>query len=93
MNVMLGQVVCSKAGRDEGRFFIIISIVDDKYVLVSDGDLRRFENPKKKKIKHLDITSIILDALSKKLKDSIKVTNAEIRKALAEVKETLGSKE
>ncbi len=93
MNVMLGQVVCSKAGRDEGRFFIIIGIVDDKYVLVSDGDLRRFENPKKKKIKHLDITSIILEALSKKLKDSIKVTNAEIRKALAEVKEALGSKE
>ncbi len=93
MNVMLGQVVCSKAGRDEGRFFIIIGIVDDKYVLVSDGDLRRFENPKKKKIKHLDITSILLEALSQKLKDSIKVTNAEIRKALAEVKETLGSKE
>ncbi len=93
MNVMLGQVVCSKAGRDEGRFFIIIGIVDDKYVLVSDGDLRRFENPKKKKIKHLDITSILLEALSQKLKDSIKVTNAEIRKALAEVKVTLGSKE
>ncbi len=93
MNVMLGQVVCSKAGRDEGRVFIIIGIVDDKYVLVSDGDLRRFENPKKKRIKHLDITSIILEALSKKLMDSIKVTNAEIRKALAEVKETRGSKE
>ncbi|OPX42996.1 50S ribosomal protein L14e [Ruminiclostridium hungatei] len=87
MNVMLGQVVCSKAGRDEGRIFIISGIVDDKYVFVSDGDLRRFENPKKKKIKHLDITSIIIESLTKKLNDSIKVTNAEIRKALAEVKE------
>ncbi len=85
MNIVLGQVVYSKAGRDEGRSFIIVGIIDDKYVFVSDGDLRRLENPKKKKIKHLNVTALNIEALSNKLNTGIKITNAEIRKALAEV--------
>ncbi len=88
MNVVLGQVVYSKAGRDEGRIFIICGIIDDKFVLVSDGDLRRVENPKKKKIRHLAITNINIEYLSQKLNAGIKVTNAEIRKSLAEVSVT-----
>ncbi len=86
MDIMLGQVVYSKAGRDEGRIFIITGIIDDKYVFVSDGDLRRLENPKKKKIKHLDVTSVVIEAISDKLGTGVKITNADIRKALAEVK-------
>ena len=29
---MLGQLVCSKAGRDKGKYFIILDIIDDNYV-------------------------------------------------------------
>ncbi len=93
MNIMLGQVVYSKAGRDEGRIFIVSGIIDDKYVFVSDGDLRRYENPKRKKIKHLNTTATIIEPISQKLSSGIKITNAEIRKALAEVKEALAVKE
>jgi len=35
---------------------VIKGIVDDKNVLVADGDLRRIEKPKRKKIKHLRVT-------------------------------------
>lgn len=87
MNVMLGQVVYSKAGRDEGRIFIVSGVIDENYVFVSDGDLRRLENPKKKKIKHLNITATNVGHISQKINSGIKITNAEIRKALAEVKE------
>lgn len=82
MSVTLGEIVNSKAGRDIERPFVIISIIDESYVLISDGDLRKIEKPKKKKLKHLDLTGMVIDSLNKKLVDGLKVTNAEIRKAL-----------
>lgn len=87
MNVVLGQVVYSKAGRDLGKIFVITKIIDDNYVYVSDGDLRRLENPKKKKIKHIVVTSNIIENIAQKLSAEYKLTNAEIRKALAEAKD------
>ncbi len=87
MDITLGQVVYSKAGRDAGRKFILVGTVDEAYVLVSDGDLRRIEKPKKKKVKHLELTDEVLEPLSEKLNSKIKVSNAEIRKALADNKD------
>ena len=86
MNIVLGQVVYSKAGRDAGKIFIITGLIDASYVYISDGDLRRVENPKKKKIKHLVITKDIIDTIAQKISADIKITNAEIRKALVEIK-------
>lgn len=78
----VGRVVYSKAGRDAGKRFIILGAVDASYVLISDGDLRRVEKPKKKKIKHLDPTEIVIEPIADKLSKGIRVPNAEIRKAL-----------
>lgn len=85
MELTLGQLVYSKAGRDMGRKFVIVGFEGENYVYISDGDLRKVEKPKKKKIKHLDITETVIEHLSEKLKNKAKVTNAEIRKALADV--------
>jgi ribosomal protein L14E/L6E/L27E len=60
---------------------------DINYVLVSDGDLRRVEKAKKKKVKHLKFSSIIIDSISQKTNCGIKLTNAEIRKALTDIKD------
>ena len=89
MNVVLGQVVYSKAGRDEGKIFIITGLIDASYAYISDGDLRRVENPKKKKIKHLIITKDIINAIAQKISMEVRITNAEIRKALVEVRKTV----
>ena len=86
MNVVLGQIVYSKAGRDEGKIFLITGFIDTNYVYISDGDLRRVENPKKKKIKHLVITENIIDTIAQKISTGSKITNADIRKALVESK-------
>lgn len=83
MSVTLGQIVVSRAGRDSGKRFIIVKIIDDLFVGLSDGDLRRMEKPKKKKIKHLEITEEIAENLGEKFRSNSKVTNAEIRKVLA----------
>lgn len=52
-DVVPGQLVKSRAGRDKDRLFIVIEIIDDQYVTIVDGDLRRVEKPKSKKIRHL----------------------------------------
>lgn len=54
-----GQVVISKAGRDKLRKFIIVDIINEDYVLICDGKLRKIEKPKLKKTKHLAKTSYI----------------------------------
>ena len=82
-NNYLGVVVYSKAGRDSDRKFIIMDIINEEYVYIADGDLRKVEKPKRKKIKHLIITDRVFDdVLSKKT-----VSNSEIRKFL----QSLGS--
>ena len=53
--LIVGQVVKSRAGRDSGKTFLIYEILDEEFVLLVDGDLRKLKSPKKKKIKHLMI--------------------------------------
>ena len=48
-----GQIVKSKAGHDKGDVFVVIKVLDCDYVLVADGNRRKTDNPKKKKVKHL----------------------------------------
>lgn len=84
MSLTLGQVVYSKAGRDAGNRFLVVGIPDDLNVFISDGDLRRIEKPKKKKLKHVEPTKEIITVLEQKLNTKQKVSNSEIRKALNE---------
>lgn len=82
-NMQPGQIVYSTAGRDEGRKFVILSIIDDNYVYISDGDLRKVNKPKKKKVKHLKSTDIVADSINEKLLSNIRVEDWEIKKHLA----------
>jgi large subunit ribosomal protein L14e len=84
LNAAVGQIVISRAGRDAGRKFVVVRVIDDLYVEICDGDLRKVEKPKKKKIKHLNITDDMAEGLAEKLKSGDRITNAEIRKALVD---------
>lgn len=81
-DVDIGQVVRSKAGRDKGKVFIVTKVIDDLYVLVVDGDFRRLDNPKKKKIRHLIVYKSIIEEIQSKIKNGDKINNAFIRKVL-----------
>lgn len=81
-DVRVGHVVKSKAGRDKDKLFVVLGIVDENYVMIVDGKLRKLENPKKKKIKHLSLYNSIINDLSEK-KANKTVNNAYIRKVLA----------
>jgi len=78
----LGSIVVSIAGRDKGKLLVIVGIVDEAFVLVADGDLRKVEKPKKKKLKHIKATGKCDTGLGDKLRKGIVVTNAEIKKIL-----------
>ena len=80
--ITIGSVVYSRAGRDEGNFFMVYEIVDDSYVLIVDGDIRKIEKPKKKKIKHLKNTGDVLPGLAEKVLINAKIYDAEIYSAL-----------
>ena len=82
--LMLGQLAKSIAGRDKGGM-VIIDIIDENYVYVVDGDLRRVENPKKKKIKHLQMLNKRADLIAEKLAKKRKINNEDIKEALNEL--------
>lgn len=77
----IGQIVKSKAGRDKAKYFIIVDI-EDEFVYLADGRIRRLEKPKKKKVKHIQATKNISEDVRQKLMDGIKMNNADIRKVL-----------
>ena len=77
---MLGKVVYSKSGRDKGRMFVIVEVVNERFVLLADGDLRKIENPKVKNIKHLQMINRGLPEISEILRRGEVLENHRLRK-------------
>lgn len=50
---VIGRMVISTQGHDKGRCFLVVQIVDDRYVIIADGQTRKMAHPKKKQLKHL----------------------------------------
>lgn len=78
----LGQVVFSKAGRDSGRYYAVIEIVDENTVKIADGNLRHIKSAKVKNVKHLQSNGEILEKIAEKLKIGNQVFDAELFSAL-----------
>ena len=88
--IVPGTVVRSKAGRDKGRFFMVLSLQGEEFAFVADGDLRKVEKPKLKRIKHLYVTEELVSSLQNKLLTGERVENHEIRKSLEAFKQKEG---
>ena len=82
---MVGQIVCSKAGRDKDYFMVVVGL-ENGFYFVCDGKERPLERPKKKNALHLAFTGTVLN------QDDYK-TNRQLRKALAVFKSTATQKE
>ena len=79
----LGQIVFSKCGRDQGKPFIVVSI-EEEYVYLVDGSLRKVDNPKLKKKKHIQPTLTINEWIKQKIIEENRLTNSDVRRALEE---------
>ena len=74
MNLERGTVVKSLNGRDKNKYFCVLDKQGD-YVLYCDGCVRKLEKPKRKKIKHVEVTRV-------KLQTEALQVNKHIKKAL-----------
>jgi ribosomal protein L14E/L6E/L27E len=81
MLLQAGQVVFSKAGRDLGAPFVVVS-AQDSFAYIVNGTTRPLARAKKKKAKHLQPTNTIDLALGAKLVSGAYVNDAEIVKFL-----------
>lgn len=59
MDLCKGMIVRSRAGRDAGRWCVIMGL-EENFAWIADGDLRPIEKPKRKKLMHLARTNTVL---------------------------------
>ncbi|HZJ83237.1 MAG TPA: KOW domain-containing RNA-binding protein [Clostridia bacterium] len=78
----IGRVVLAKAGRDRGKSFVIVGVIDEEYVLIANGTNRSIDKPKRKKIRHLTAQPDVLEIIKEKIIKNQKIFDAEIRKSL-----------
>lgn len=81
MNISIGQLVTSNAGRDQTNIYLVIGI-KNQYLLLANGRERKFENPKQKNIRHVNVLKFIAQGVAEKLQSGMKVTDEEIRQAI-----------
>ena len=80
MEFRVGQMVRSIAGRDNGTAYVVVR-TDGNYVYVADGAIRKLENPKKKKFKHIQGSYNISEEITAGLADG-SLENYMIRRFL-----------
>ena len=80
---LLGRLAVAAAGRDSGHVYVIVGYRDSRFVLVADGRGRSVGRPKIKNIKHLRYIDSIAAGVADKLARRQKVTDEELRRALA----------
>ncbi|MBQ7825804.1 MAG: KOW domain-containing RNA-binding protein, partial [Clostridia bacterium] len=78
----VGRVVFSKAGRDQGHYFVVVDVIDEDYVDIANGCKRKVDNPKKKKINHLVAKPEILEEIREKILAKKRIFDSEVRNRL-----------
>jgi len=78
---MVGRFAYSKAGHDKGTLYVVVAQEAD-FVYLSDGSGKTPDNPKKKRLKHVQLTNdTVGEELLFKLQGKKKVYPEEIRYA------------
>lgn len=81
-NIHIGRVVYSKSGRDSKKYFVVIGTINEEYVYIADGSLRTIQKPKKKKIKHLTLSSLVSNEINDLVLSGEQISNSQIKKFL-----------
>ena len=80
----IANLVQATAGREQGKYFFVLATEGD-FLLLADGRRRRVESPKRKRRKHVELVEEGSGPAADKIRSSEKITNSELRKALAAV--------
>ncbi|MBB6455164.1 ribosomal protein L14E/L6E/L27E [Salirhabdus euzebyi] len=79
----IGQIVRIVQGREFGQFAIIIDIVNERLVLLADGEKRKFDKPKLKNLQHIELCEYVSPEVRSSLLETGRVTNGKLRFALS----------
>ena len=82
VNISIGQLVTSNAGRDQTNIYLVVGIEKNKYLLLANGRERKFKNPKQKNIRHVNVLKPIAQGVAEKIQSGMKITDEEIRQAI-----------
>ncbi|MBQ1603425.1 MAG: KOW domain-containing RNA-binding protein [Oscillospiraceae bacterium] len=82
MDIAKADLVEAIAGREKGKPFFVLD-TQGEYLLLADGKSRRLETPKRKKQKHVRLLPQFDCRVADKIRSNEKITNSELRKALA----------
>jgi len=85
VNISIGQLVTSKAGRDESNIYLVVGTLGSKYLLLANGRERTFKNPKQKNIRHVNVLKSIAQGVAGKIQSGMKITDEEIRQQAIKV--------
>lgn len=78
----IGQVVRILQGRETGQYAVVLKLIDDRYVLLADGEKRKYDRPKKKNLNHIEVVDYISPEVQNSLLETGRVTNGKLRFAL-----------
>ncbi|MFR3788174.1 KOW domain-containing RNA-binding protein [Agathobaculum desmolans] len=76
------DIVLSLTGRDKGQLMLVVAEEGD-FLLLANGRARRAESPKRKRRRHVSRQGVCDEKTRRKLLESGRLTNSDIRKALA----------
>ncbi|WP_163971965.1 KOW domain-containing RNA-binding protein [Oceanobacillus halotolerans] len=79
----IGQVVRIIQGRDTGQYAIVMQVIDGRFVLLADGEKRKYDRPKKKNLHHIEVMDYISPEVQNSLLETGRVTNGKLRFAIA----------
>lgn len=90
VDIRLGQLVTSRAGRDAGADFLVLSREGEHFVLVADGMRRRVDKAKRKNVLHLVAHSCVAEELEARLQVGERVGDQDIRRAMGSLQDRKG---
>ena len=83
-----GMIVYSAQGRDKGHYYVVLKIEDNQqYIQLVDGVYRKLANPKKKNIKHIEMSGIMIRVLKDKIQQDKQLQDSEIARYIREFQE------
>ena len=84
MNKYIGCFATSIAGHDHNNIYVIID-ADDEYVYLVDGKIRKVNNPKKKKLKHVQLIKRPDDTIACRINNNVALSNEDIKYAIKNI--------
>ncbi|GMA64091.1 hypothetical protein GCM10025859_45310 [Alicyclobacillus fastidiosus] len=78
----VGTLVEVVQGRDTGLVAVVVGHVEQKFLLIADGSVRRADKPKKKNPAHVRRLTYVAEDVAEKLRLDGRVNNAQLRYAV-----------